>query len=40
MQCVLQKQLNAGTQFSLLYSDIKSEYYAKMGYRLCESYYA
>ena len=40
MQWILKQQLNAGTQFSLLYSDIKSDYYAKMGYRLCESYYA
>ena len=37
---VLQKQLNAGTQFGLLYSDIKPKYYTEMGYRLCESYYA
>ena len=40
MQWILKQQLNAGTQFNLLYSDIKSDYYAKMGYRLCESYYA
>ena len=40
MEWVLRQQLNAGTQFGLLYSDIKPEYYAEMGYRLCESYYA
>jgi len=35
-----QQQLDAGAQFGLLYSDIRPEYYAEMGYRLCESHYA
>jgi len=40
MEWVLQQQLAGGVQFGLLYSDIKPEYYAAMGYRLCDSYYA
>ena len=37
---VEQQQLAEGTQFGLLYSDIKPEYYGASGYRLCDSHYA
>lgn len=40
MRWVERQQLAGGAQFGLLYSDINPDYYAAMGYRLCDSHYA
>ncbi len=38
MAWVEQHQVRQGAEVGLLYSDIEPSYYARMGYRLCESY--